>query len=61
MESSKELFSLMYSGPVFILGIFWLFFRKHEYKRLQIIRVLIDIAVFSILVHQSRLPGTLYC
>ena len=28
MESS--LFSLMYNGPLFILGIFWLFFRKQE-------------------------------
>jgi hypothetical protein len=48
MESSKTLFSLMYHGPLFILGIFWLFFRKQEYRRLQIIRVLLDIAVLAI-------------
>lgn len=45
---SKALFSLMYNGPLFILGIFWLFFRKQEYRRLRILRVLLDIAVFSI-------------
>ena len=47
MELSKSLFSLLYNGPLFILGIFWLFFRKREYRRLQILRVLIDIAVLS--------------
>ena len=48
MESSKALFSLLYNGPLFILAIFWLFFRKQEYRSLQILRVLIDIAVLSI-------------
>ena len=48
MESSKTLFSLLYNGPLFILGFFWLFFRTEEYRRLQILRVLIDVAVFSI-------------
>ena len=50
MESSKELFSLMYQGPLFIMGIFWVFFRKEEYRRLQILPVLIDVAVLSIAV-----------
>jgi hypothetical protein len=45
---SNALFSLLYNGPLFILGFFWLFFRTEEYKRLQILRVLIDLAVFSI-------------
>jgi hypothetical protein len=45
---SKELFSLLYNGPLFILGFFWLFFRAQEYRRLQILRVLIDLAVISI-------------
>jgi hypothetical protein len=40
----------MYNGPLFILAIFWLFFRKQEYRSLQILRVLIDIAVLSIAV-----------
>lgn len=48
MESSKTLFSLIYNGPLFILGFFWLFFRREEYRRLQILRVLIDLAVFLI-------------
>jgi hypothetical protein len=48
MESSKALFSLIYNGPLFILGLFWLFFRTEEYRRLQILRVLIDLAVFAI-------------
>ena len=45
---SNALFSLMYNGPLFILGIFWIFFRTQEYGRLRILRVLLDIAVFSI-------------
>src|SRR5687768_14040376 len=48
MEPSKALLSLMYNGPLFILGAFWLFFRTEEYSRFQILRVLIDVAVFSI-------------
>lgn len=48
MELSESLFSLLYNGPLFILGIFWLFFRQQEYRRLQMLRVLIDVAVFSI-------------
>jgi hypothetical protein len=48
MESSKALFSLLYNGPLFILGLFWLFFRTEEYRRFQILRVLIDLAVFAI-------------
>ena len=48
MGLSKELFSLIYNGPLFILAIFWLFFRKGEYRRLQILRALIDIAVVSV-------------
>ncbi|HZI87550.1 MAG TPA: hypothetical protein VFD48_12000 [Pyrinomonadaceae bacterium] len=48
MASSDALFSLLYNGPLFILGLFWLFFRKDEYRRFQILRVLIDLAVFSI-------------
>ena len=47
MESSQALFSLMYSGPLFILGAFWLFFRKEEYRRFQFLRMLLDLAVFS--------------
>jgi hypothetical protein len=42
------MFSLAYNGPLFILGIFWIFFRIQEYRRLQILRVLLDLAVFSI-------------
>ncbi len=37
MDLSKPLSSLIYNGPLFILGIFCLFFRKQEYTRLQII------------------------
>ena len=48
MESSKAIFSLIYNGPLFILGFFWLFFRQQEYRRLQIFRVLIDLAVFAV-------------
>ena len=42
------MFSLAYNGPLFILGTFWIFFRAQEYRRLQILRVLLDLAVFSI-------------
>ena len=45
---SKALFSLMYNGPLFILGIFWIFFRAQEYRRLRIPGLLLDVAVFSI-------------
>ena len=48
MDLSTPLFSLIYNGPLFILGACWLFFRAHEYRRLQIIRPLLDIAVLSI-------------
>jgi hypothetical protein len=48
MESSQALFSLVYSGPLFILGAFWLFFHREEYRRLQLLRMLLDAAVFSV-------------
>jgi hypothetical protein len=48
LDLSKPLFSLIYNGPLFILGIFWLFFRKQEYRRLQIIRALLDFTVFAV-------------
>ena len=48
MDLSEPLFSLIYNGPLFILAGFWLFFRKQEYSRPQIIRMLIDLAVLSI-------------
>ena len=48
MESSKALFSLIYNGPLFVLGFLWVFFRQQEYRRLQIVRVLIDLAVFAV-------------
>ena len=44
---SKTLFSVLYNGPLFILGFFWLCFRKQEYRRFQILRVLLDVAVFA--------------
>ena len=53
---SKALFSLMYNGPLFILGFFWIFFRTQEYRSLRILRVLLDIAVFSIAI--ARLFGS---
>ena len=45
---SKALFSLTYNGPLFVLGFFWLFFRTQEYRRFQILPVLIDITVLAI-------------
>ena len=48
MDLSKPLFSLIYNGPLFILCAFWLYFRTHEYRRLLILRALLDIAVLSI-------------
>src|ERR1051325_3129031 len=42
------MFSLIYNGPLFILGIFWLCFRTQEYRRLRILGVLLDLAVVSI-------------
>jgi hypothetical protein len=48
MDISKPLFSLIYNGPLFILAIFWIFFLKQEYRRLQIIRALLDLAVLSV-------------
>lgn len=48
MDKSNQLFSLMYNGPLFILAVFWLFFRIQEYRRLRILPVLLDIAVASI-------------
>ena len=48
MDKSNQLFSLMYNGPLFILAIFWILFRIHEYRRLRILPVLLDIAVASI-------------
>ena len=47
MKSSTALFTLLYSGPLFILGAFWIFFRQQEYRSLQILRVLLDLAVFA--------------
>jgi hypothetical protein len=48
MDKSNQLFSLIYNGPLFILAIFWIFFRIQEYRRLRILPVLLDIAVASI-------------
>ena len=48
MQSSTALFTLLYNGPLFILGIFWLFFRTQEYRRLRVLGVLLDLAVVSI-------------
>jgi len=48
LRSSTALFSLMYNGPLFILAIFWIFFRTREYRRLRILGVLLDLAVVSI-------------
>jgi hypothetical protein len=48
MRSSTALFSLLYNGPLFILGIFWLFFRTEEYRRLRILGLLLDLAVVAI-------------
>ena len=42
------MFSLLYSGPLFILGIFWLYFRVLEYRRSRILGVVLDLAVISI-------------
>lgn len=53
MEPSSPLFSLTYNGPIFMVGFFWVLFRAQEYMRAQqhrrvwIMRLLIDIAVFS--------------
>lgn len=47
MDKSDAVFSLIYNGPLFILGFFWIYFRAQEYRRLQVIRVLLDLAVFS--------------
>ena len=41
-------FSLIYNGPLFILGMFWLYFRLQEYRRLRIVGVLLDLTVVSI-------------
>ena len=38
----------MYNGPLFILAIFWIFFRTQEYRRLRIPGVLLDVAVVAI-------------
>jgi hypothetical protein len=48
LRSSTALFSLLYNGPLFILGFFWLFLRMQEYRRLRILGVLLDLAVVSI-------------
>ena len=42
------MFSLIYNGPLFILGVFWLYFRTQEFRRLRILGVLLDLAVVSI-------------
>ena len=44
---SNALFWQLYNGPLFILGAFWIFFRIREYRRLQILQVLLDLAVFA--------------
>jgi hypothetical protein len=36
----------MYNGPLFILAIFWIFFRTQDYRRLRIL--LLDLAVVAI-------------
>jgi hypothetical protein len=46
LRSSTALFSLMYNGPLFILAIFWIFFRTQDYRRLRIL--LLDLAVVAI-------------
>lgn len=56
MDKSDSLFSLMYNGPIFMLGFFWIFFRAREYRRLQIIRMLLDVAVFAMAI--SRFLGS---
>lgn len=38
----------MYNGPLFVLGFFWVFLRAKEYRRFQVLPVLLDVAVFSI-------------
>jgi hypothetical protein len=38
----------MYNGPLFILAIFWIFFRAREYRKLRVLGVLLDLAVVSI-------------
>ena len=53
---SEELFWLMYNGPLYILGFFWIFFRIQEYRRLRMPGVLLDIAVFSLAI--ARLLGS---
>jgi hypothetical protein len=44
------LFSLLYNGPLVILGAFWLRSRVREFDRLQILPVLLDVAIVSIAV-----------
>jgi len=44
----SRMFSLIYNGPLFILGMFWLYFRLQEYRRLRIVGVLLDLTVVSI-------------
>lgn len=48
MELSNTVFWLIYNGPLFILGSFWFYFHRHEFRTLRIIRVLLDMAVFSV-------------
>ncbi len=36
MDKSNQLFSLMYNGPLFILAIFWILFRIHEYRKSRV-------------------------
>jgi hypothetical protein len=48
MDKSNAWFFLMYNAPLFVLGFFWILLRKQEYRRLQIIRALLDLAVCAI-------------
>ena len=44
------LLSMLYNGPLVILGGFWLFFRLQGVARFQILRALLDIAIVSVVI-----------
>jgi hypothetical protein len=46
----------MYNGPLFILAIFWLYFRLQEYRRSRIVGVLLDLTV--VLIAMARFFGS---
>lgn len=48
MDKSDAWFFVMYNAPLFVLGFFWILLRKQDYRRFQIIRALLDIAVAAI-------------